>query len=155
MIEAFVKGFTEEKLVDVVKVGRGYYQLTPELQGLMESVNKSLNREPYSAGLFLGEEKGKRFFPSMALLDIIGKSSERWVIVDDNAEWLFLCGRDVFAKSVVDANVNRGIALVLNGKKEVLGYGKITGNILDKENVFVKNILDKGDFLRREMSKKR
>jgi ribosome biogenesis protein Nip4 len=75
-------------------------------------------------------------------------------MVDDKAEWLFLCGRDVFGKSVVKANVNSGIALVVNSKKEVLGYGKITGELKNKERVFVKNILDRGDYLRREMGRR-
>jgi ribosome biogenesis protein Nip4 len=154
VIEGFVREFTNEKIPDVVKIGRGYYQADPSLIGLMEDVDKSLNRQAYSAGLFLGEEKSKKFKPSIALLDFVGKSTDKWLVVDDKAEWPFLCGRDVFAKSVIESNVSRGLVIVLNKKKEVLGYGKITGDIADKEKVYVKNILDRGDFLRREMRKK-
>ena len=76
-------------------------------------------------------------------------------MVDDKAEWLFLCGRDVFAKSVVKANVKSGRVIVCNKGKEVLGYGNIVGELGRKDKVFVKNLLDKGDFLRREMGRKK
>jgi ribosome biogenesis protein Nip4 len=154
MIERFISQFTEQKLLYVEKIGRQYYQIQPELKELMLQINSRIHRQPVSAGLFLGEEKGKEFKPSIALLDLIGHASQRWVMVDDKAEWLFLCGRDVFGKSVVKANVNSGIALVVNSKKEVLGYGKITGELKNKERVFVKNILDRGDYLRREMGRR-
>jgi ribosome biogenesis protein Nip4 len=154
MIDSFIRQFTDQKLLHIVKIGRGYYQVVPELRKLMEKVDKNLRREAYSAGLFLGEEKGKKFLPSIALLDTLGHASHRWVMVDDKAEWLFLCGRDVFAKSVVKANVKSGIVLVSNKRGEVLGYGKITGDMSKKDKVYVKNFLDRGDFLRREMGKK-
>jgi len=154
MIDNFISQFTEQKLLHVVKVGRGYYQIMPELRELMEKTNKNLNREPYSAGLFLGEEKGKKFTPSLALLDMVGMTTHKWVTVDDKAEWLFLCGRDVFAQSVLKANVKSGIVLVANKNKEVLGYGKITGSLEKADQVYVTNILDKGDYLRREMKKR-
>ncbi len=155
MIDSFISRFTDQKLLHVVKVGRNYYQMQNGLKDTMERINKSTGRDPFSAGLFLGEERSKRFYPSLALLDLLGRASHRWVMVDDKAEWLFLCGRDVFAKSVVKANVKSGLALVVSREKEVLGYGKVTGDLKDGEKVFLKNILDKGDFLRREMSKTR
>ncbi|MFC1742096.1 hypothetical protein ACFL3V_06175 [Nanoarchaeota archaeon] len=155
MIEAFISKFTEQRLLHVEKIGRNYYQVLPPLKSVMEKVSKNLNREPHYAGIFLGEEKGKKFTPSLALLDLIGHASHRWVKVDDKAEWLFLCGRDVFGKSVVKANVHSGEVLVVSQKEEVLGYGKITGSLDKSEKVYVTNILDKGDYLRREMGKRK
>jgi ribosome biogenesis protein Nip4 len=55
---------------------------------------------------------------------------------------------------VLKANVTSGLTLVVNSKKEILGYGKITGNLQNTQKMFVKNILDCGDYLRREMGKK-
>jgi 60S ribosome subunit biogenesis protein NIP7 len=121
----------------------------------MENIDKKLDRKAYSAGLYLGEEKGKQFRPSIPLLELLGKASHRWVMIDDKSEWLFLCGRDVFAKSVLKANVKSGVVLVANKGGEILGYGKITGSLDKKDKVYVKNILDRGDYLRREMGKKR
>ncbi|MBW2964275.1 hypothetical protein KY363_02340 [Candidatus Woesearchaeota archaeon] len=121
----------------------------------MEKIDKALGRGAVSAGLFLGTEKSKKFTPSLALLDLLGKASHRWVAVDDKAEWLFLCGRDVFASSVLKANVTSGVVLVANSRGEILGYGKITGTPGKKDSVFVKNLLDRGDFLRREMSRRK
>jgi ribosome biogenesis protein Nip4 len=154
MIEQFISQFTEQKLLHVEKIGRQYYQMQPELKELMMQINSKIHRQPVSAGLFLGEDKGKEFKPSIALLDIIGHASNRWVMVDDKAEWLFLCGRDILGQSVLKANVTSGLTLVVNSKKEILGYGKITGNLQNTQKMFVKNILDCGDYLRREMGKK-
>lgn len=155
MINKFIGRFTEHPLVGVVKVGKRYYQMTSKLQEVMNSIDKSLNREAQYAGLFLGEEKGKEFKPSLPLLDLLGPATHKWVKVDDKAEWLFICGRDVFGKSVVTANVKKGIVLVVSQKQEVLGYGVIIGSLDKPEKVFLNNILDKGDFLRREMRKKK
>lgn len=153
MIEPFITQFTDQKLLHIHKIGRGYYQIMPPLKQVMEKLDKNLGREAFSAGIFLGEEKGKKFYPSPALLDIIGHASEQWVMVDDKSEWLFLCGRDVFGRGVVKANVKSGTVLVANKKQEILGYGKITGDLANKDKVFVKNFLDKGDYLRRDMKK--
>ena len=155
MIESFIRKFTDMPLNHVMKIGRQYFQVFPELKDAVETINKNLDREPFTAGVFLGEEKRNKFLPSIALIDIISRATDKWVTVDDNAEWLFLCGRDIFGKSVVKANVKKGMVLVGNKDKEVLGYGKITGNMDKPDQVYITNILDKGDFLRREMSKKK
>ncbi|NQU79027.1 hypothetical protein HQ545_04635 [Candidatus Woesearchaeota archaeon] len=152
MIDDFVSRFTEQKLCHIVKSGREYFQISPDLNAVMDKVSKNLNREPVCAGLFLGEDKGKRFRSSFALLELLGRASTRWVIVDEKAEWLFLCGRDVFSSSIVKSNVAKGDALVVNKHGEVLGYGKVVGN-LNKDCIYLDNIIDRGDFIRREMRK--
>ncbi|MBU2561240.1 MAG: hypothetical protein KKD17_03000 [Nanoarchaeota archaeon] len=153
-VDRFTGQFTDQKLLHVMKIGRQFYQVLPELRELMEKVSKSTSRQPFSAGVFLGEEKGRDFRPSISLIDLISHASERWVMVDDNSEWLFLCGRDIFGKSVIKANVKEGMAIVRNKAGEVLGYGEITGRLENSDRVFLKNILDRGDFLRREMGRK-
>ncbi|MBW2972501.1 hypothetical protein KY359_05685 [Candidatus Woesearchaeota archaeon] len=154
-LHSFTARFTDMRLLHVEKIGRQYFQVLPELKELMDKTRKNLRREPFSAGLFLGELKGKVFRPSVVLIDLIGRASEHWVMVDEKAEWLFLCGRDIFAKSVVKTTVTSGLAIVRSRKGEVLGYGKVTGKLKDGDKVFLRNMLDRGDFLRREMGKKR
>jgi ribosome biogenesis protein Nip4 len=153
-LETFTRQFTDEKIPDAVRIGRCYYQLEPGLRKVMEGINKKTGMQPNLAGLFLGEEISKKFRPSIALLDIVGAKTERWVIIDDKAEWLFLCGRDVFFGSVVKSNVKNGIAIVMNSNREVLGFGLVSDRVRMPEDIMIKNILDRGDYLRREMSKK-
>ena len=153
-LETFTRKFTDETIPDVTRIGRCYYQLEPGLRKVVEGIGKKTGMQPFSAGLFLGEEVSKRFKPSIALLDIIGAKTDLWVIIDDKAEWLFLCGRDVFAASVVKSNVKHGIAIVMNSKREVLGFGLVDDRVRRAEDIMVKNIIDRGDYLRREMGKR-
>lgn len=155
-IEEFTKKFTDTPVTDVVKVGKSFYQADPELDRLREKIDSNINREPNVLGRFLGSLQGSKFLPGVELLDILGEDTERWIKIDDNAEWLFLCGRDLMGKSITEANTKRGMTLVKNKHNEILGYGKITELLEAKnaERICVENILDRGDFLRREMRKK-
>ncbi|MCX6709734.1 MAG: hypothetical protein NTV63_02140 [Candidatus Woesearchaeota archaeon] len=70
-----------------------------------------------------------------------------YVVVNDKSEWLFLCGRDVFRNGIIKKSIlSYGNALVLNSRRECLGYGKIE----EKGSLFLRNVFDIGDFLRRE-----
>jgi ribosome biogenesis protein Nip4 len=75
-------------------------------------------------------------------------------VVDGKAAWLFSCGRDVFGTGIlkVMGSKRKGdVTLVLNEFGECLGFGKIMDSLSGSEGkVAVKNILDIGDFLRRE-----
>jgi ribosome biogenesis protein Nip4 len=146
----FIKKFTDAEIVPIKKIHRSYYLVNKEIEALAEKIEENL----FAEGLFLGKEKDKRFKPSVALLEIISKTSDRKIFVDDKAEWLFLCGRDIFGKSITKANVKRGLVLVQNKRDENLGFAKITGDITKKDLVVVTNILDRGDFLRRERKKR-
>ncbi len=78
------------------------------------------------------------------------------IIVDKKTAWLFICGRDVFKQGILKlmGTKRKGdYTLVLNEHKECLGFGKILHDIhkeREANKVVVKNILDIGDFLRRE-----
>jgi len=152
LLDRFILKFTEEKLNNVTKIGRAYYLISPEIKDTMASISKKIHRPPFCAGLFLGEEKSKDFNPSVALIELIGHASDRWVMIDDNAEWLFLCDRDVFGSSVIKSNVQRGLAIVVNQRGEILGYGNVIGDLSNTDRIYIKNILDRGDYLRREMT---
>jgi ribosome biogenesis protein Nip4 len=131
----------------VEKAGR-FYLLNLELQ-------KVAFRDFYFAGLYLGKVKNNKFFPSFNFLNMLAGSAQNKVVLDGKAAWLFICGRDVFRKGIVQwvgarRNCN---TLVVNEFGECLGFGRISGQLSSGENdgeVVVKNVLDVGDFLRRE-----
>ncbi|MBR9691023.1 hypothetical protein GOV08_05050 [Candidatus Woesearchaeota archaeon] len=137
MIE-YIEKFSTKKLENVGKIGRSSFLINNELKDVIGKVGIT----PESAGVFLGDEK-KGFNPSLALFERLSEMSDKKVFVDKKAEWLFLCGRDVFEKSVESGFDQKGLVLVQNEKDENLGLGKIHRNL-------VKNIIDRGDFLRRE-----
>ncbi|PVX23651.1 MAG: hypothetical protein CW691_10050 [Candidatus Bathyarchaeum sp.] len=109
----------------------------------------------FYAGAYLGSVKGTGFFPSFLLLGMITKTKANKLIVDKKTAWLFICGRDIFKKGIVnDANLKKGeYVLIMNKNNECLGFGKMMITLraeIDLNKVAVKNILDLGDFLRRE-----
>ncbi|MCX6711377.1 MAG: hypothetical protein NTZ02_04810 [Candidatus Woesearchaeota archaeon] len=99
-------------------------------------------------GVKRGTIKDGIFIPGPNFLnDIVPFLDElNYVIVNERAEWLFLCGRDIFKEGIVRKSLSRGNALVLNERMECLGYGKTE----TKGSQVIKNIFDLGDFLRRE-----
>jgi len=124
---------------------------------LNEKLRKLISDDFFYAGTYLGKMKGNVFFPSFALLAMITeKRDANKVVVDDKAEWLFICGRDVFfrgIKNVMGTKKRGELTLVLNQFGECLGFGKIahdSGAEQGRQKVAVKNISDIGDFLRRE-----
>ena len=135
---AFNTEFTVEK-------NQRFYLLSPLL--------KKVQGNFYYAGLYLGKVKNGVFFPSFNLLDLILPVAANKVVVDRKTAWLFICGRDVFGSGVdkVMGSKRKGDAtLVLNEFGECLGFGRLTGDLGAAERVAVKNVLDVGDFLRRE-----
>jgi len=140
-VDEFVKKFTNEEIEGVIKIKREFFQAGEDLLRVKEKIG----REPFAIGKFLGS--GKPLHPSSALLDWLNARTEKFVIIDGKAEWLFLCGRDVFKQSILDKTTDHGLVLVKNSLGEVLGYGEM--RMKDKK-VPLKNIMDKGDFLRRE-----
>lgn len=138
----------DESLV-IEKRGR-YFLLNARLKQL-------ISRDFFYAGIYLGKAKDRLFFPSFPLLGMIAeKEGVNKTVVNEKAEWLFVCGRDLFKQGIVKMGVSarRGTyTLVLNERGECLGFGKIVSKIAqieDKRAVIVKNISDIGDFLRRE-----
>jgi ribosome biogenesis protein Nip4 len=109
----------------------------------------------FYAGAYLGAVKGASFFPSFLLLAMIAETKANKLIVDRKTAWLFICGRDIFKKGILKAdNLKKGdITLIMNEHNECLGFGKMMLNLraeIDLNKTAVKNILDIGDFLRRE-----
>jgi len=132
----------------VENTGR-FYLVNPALKPLIQPGF-------FSAGVFLGKAKEGKFFPSFILLGMLAKKEANRIILDKKAAWLFICGRDILRKSIVrvqgqgkkDTNT-----LVFNEFGECLGFGRIVEKLRDSVNdngLVVRNVLDIGDFLRRE-----
>jgi ribosome biogenesis protein Nip4 len=133
----------------IIEKGQRYYLLNLRL--------KRIGREDfYYAGLYLGKVgKNGVFFPSFNLLNMLVSVAANKIVVGQKAAWLFICGRDIFYSGIVKAigSKHKGnFTLVLNEYSECLGFGMIIDEGLtgSKGGVVVKNVLDVGDFLRRE-----
>ena len=144
MINEFIQQFTEKKIENITKINNRHYLAEEELLSLKDKIR--LN--PESIGLFLGEETRNGFRPSLALLEELAKISDRKVFLNKKAELLFICGRDIFGKSTMQTHLKKGLVLVQNERDENLGYGRFAD-----QGKLIKNIMDKGDYLRREMRK--
>ena len=131
----------------VAENAQRYYLLNPAL-------SKVTKADFFYAGLYLGKVKKGMFFPSFNFLNMLVPVSANKIILDKKAAWLFICGRDVFKKGVLKVlgSQNKGdIALVMNTFGECLGFGMIADRLERVEGtVAVRNVLDVGDFLRRE-----
>lgn len=119
-----------------------------------ENLKKLISKDFFYAGCYLGKIKNQKFFPGFELLRMMAEKSANKVVVDKKTEWLFICGRDIFKQGItrVTGSSRKGDrVLVLNGHNECLGFGRIVCNLNKaRKGVVVENILDVGDFLRRE-----
>lgn len=146
----FVKRFDAELSLDenlILKKGNRCFLLNEKLKNFVRG-------DFFYAGIYLGEIRNGGFSPSISLLKMIAERAANKIIVDGKTAWLFICGRDVFRQGIirVDGSKRKGdFTLVLNMRGECLGFGEITRNLDEEGNgVYVKNIFDIGDFLRRE-----
>jgi ribosome biogenesis protein Nip4 len=133
----------------MVETAGRFYLVNPALKPL-------IRKDFFSAGVFLGKAKEGKFFPSFTLLGMLAKMGANRIILDKKSAWLFICGRDVLGKSILrvqgpgkkDTNT-----LVFNEFGECLGFGRIAEKLsvsAESNEIVVRNVLDIGDFLRRE-----
>jgi ribosome biogenesis protein Nip4 len=119
-----------------------------------ESLKKILSNDFFYTGIFLGRTVGSKLSPGFELLRFLAETKANKIVVDKKTEWLFICGRDVFKQGIVKVigSIRKGEhVLVMNKHDECLGYGRILCDLNDeKRGLAVGNILDVGDFLRRE-----
>ncbi len=142
-----IKRFTEKlagkEYLEATAIGRKFFEAREDLL----SIKEKIGMQPHSIGLPLGERTRNGFKPSLHLLERISEESDKKVFVNDKAEWLFLCGRDILSKSITRDEASNRWCLVQNEKDENLGLGE---KQVKGKKVVVKNIFDRGDFLRRE-----
>ena len=121
-----------------------------------EDLKKLLSKGFFYAGTYLGRLKNDVFFPSFNLTRMIAESQANKTVVDEKTEWLFICGRDIFKRGITEikGSKRRGArTLILNQKQECLGFGRILKDLneeQDRNQPAIENLLDIGDFLRRE-----
>jgi len=138
-LKEFLSFFVDDISFEYVQQGRSYFLKNP-------STDLKIEQTPLIEGLPLGREDNF-FKPSLFLLELISKQTKNKIFINANAEWLFLCGRDIFLESIEKNNSKNKIFLVQNNKDENLGLGMKTKH---KGKTIVKNLIDRGDFLRRE-----
>ena len=135
----------------IVRKRNRYYLLSKKLK-------QQVPKDFFYAGAYLGAMKGSSYFPSFLFLTMIAESKANKIVVDTKTAWLFICGRDIFKKGIIKGNrLKKGdYTLILNEHNECLGFGKTICNLSgenDMDKVVVNNILDIGNFLRREKRK--
>lgn len=138
-----IQKFTDKKIIDlgkVIRIGRDFYLVDDNLRNLCRSIKKHAE--------YLGAYLGKKEKPGLFLLGLLAKHSKKKVWLNGKGAWLFICGRDIFAKSIVKAENAEDFVLVMNEHDECLGYGQVID--LCSRKVAVKRLYDIGDFLRRE-----
>ena len=109
-VHDFIKKFCDKSILygEIVNIGNSFFLAD---KNLMEIKNR-IKISPEAIGVFLGEMKNREFRPSAPLLDMIAKNSDKKLVVNRKTEWLFLCGRDIFGKGIVKANVKKPNELV-------------------------------------------
>ena len=123
-----------------------------------ETLRLQIQKDFFYVGAYLGKVKDGIFFPSFILLAMMAETKANKTMVDKKTAWLFICGRDVFKRGIIQMTGSKSkgdYTLVLNQNNECLGFGKILRNIneeKDKSKVIVINISNLGDFLKREKS---
>jgi len=146
-VEEFLKPFGIKKKLDAQIVDRSYF--------IVKDKN-FLGKRPLYTGECIAHIRGPVLIPSTSFLQQIGKEARKHVIITAKAEWLFICGRDIFAKGITSHN-NPEVGdrvVILNQHKECLGYGDMTAPLTDKR-VVIKRLFDIGDLLRRERKSKK
>jgi ribosome biogenesis protein Nip4 len=129
---------------------------------LLNSNVKSLVRDNFFyAGIYLGKVRSGKFFPSFNLLSMLIEHECNRIVIDRKASWLFICGRNIFRNSILQAYGKirqKNHVLVLNELGECLGFGRVLAGFEEqqdnKNSVAIANVLDIGDFLRREREHK-
>jgi len=153
-IEDFAHRFGVKIILDqslLVESHHRYFLLKPGLKELA-------SRNFISVGLYLGRTRRGKLSPSFNLLRMIAREKSNKTFVDERTAWLFICGRDIFARGImkIRGRTRRGdYTLICNHRDECLGFGEM---LYDDEaqirsamnKPVISNILDIGDFLRRE-----
>jgi ribosome biogenesis protein Nip4 len=129
---------------ELVTLGKSVFRIDP-LQKRFLDQNDSYATY---AGEFLGTVR-KEFSPSQLFIEKYLKDAEYQITLPKKESWLFVCGRDVFHSALpkdIHLKANRHI-VVKDNYGDVIGYGLIP---VDTKNIAIKNIIDRGELLRRE-----
>ncbi len=152
VIEEFVKNLTKEDIKKVIenriliRIKKNFFAANSEQTNLFNKLNLDVEH----IGIYLGKDDDKKFVPSINFIDMISKKSDKKVYVDAKGEWMFLCKNNILQmamKKKNDSVKKNEFVLVQNMNDENIGYGLFA----DNTHVAIIGLLDKGDYLRREM----
>lgn len=113
---------------------------------------------PYSIGANFGEIKDDKIELGLFGLQLIGKKSEKTVIITPEAEQAFLYRKDIYYDSIVDINEELkkdNKVIVKNKEGDILGIGKVSIESISEKakkigNVIaIRNLMDLGWYLRK------
>ena len=112
----------------------------------------------YRAGLFLGTISIKKFYPSFPFFYLVSKFGINYpfVIINEEAEILFLYGRDVLGDSILECSSGlkeNCLVSIMNINKEPLGVGRTRfsdDGITKKGKITISNLMDLGLYHRNE-----
>ncbi len=109
------------------------------------------------AGIKVGEV-GRRFRFTLEGSFYLVRRDRKMVTVNERGEMLFLYGRDVFARSVIDVSEDvreNDVVFVCNLKGDRIGLGRARFDSdrmrkVEGDRVVVDNLLDRGEYLRKK-----
>ncbi|HNZ87445.1 MAG TPA: hypothetical protein PKK55_02865 [Methanofastidiosum sp.] len=122
---------------EITFVGEEVFLVNKSL--LSKIQNEKLDEEIISLGTQIGKFHKGNFLLGIESNIIMSPSSKKARLSDKGAS-LFLYGRDVFIKNLLNTP-KKGFVVVSNKREEVIGLGKFDGKMLI-------NILDRGSYLR-------
>ncbi len=147
--------FTNKHALIVVGKRMDIFLVSNQIQEIFKK--SKIKPNLFFAGQFIGFIMKRKFFPSLSVIHKLSKSAKKKISINDKAAELFICKRDIFSNSIlsISQTTKKGdIVIVTNKEDEPLGYGKINeSSLIIKElgsKPVVENILDIGDYLRRE-----
>ncbi len=135
--------FKEER---VLRLNNQYFLLNDNIRGAILDKNLLVY-----AGEYIGKDQ-RHFVPSSILLGKLGEeSSTNKAFVEQDAGWLFVCGKDIFEENIIDftGRLTLGQYYLIMMGDACLGYGRYETSANRR---VIHNIFDIGDFLRRECS---
>lgn len=136
---------------EIVEVDKHYFLLGAGMEKVEEEVRTSSQLKPCYSGIYLGRSKKEKFYPSSWLLQQAAKLSDKKAVVNSKAEWMLICGKDVWGENIVSSTIDSGDVLILNKHNECIGYGVIEHRGKRK---YIRRLFDIGDLLRREHLRK-
>lgn len=144
-LELFYEETPQDIMKDVVSDKKKYYY---DPKGNLEWCKKQ-GIDPVSVGRYLGEQK-RTFRPSPFGVELASKNSNKGVVLDEKGAWLFVCGRDIFARAIVGGEPEKGTAAFLYDlDNNLLGYGVwVVHTLKQKNQPAIMNKTDKGLYLR-------
>lgn len=115
-----------------------------------ESDGEESQETPYALGTVIGDIKDGWFRLGLEGAYLLGPLAQnRYAVVNEKAESLFLYGRDVIGPSVVEWKAKKGNSvLVLNEKRECIGMGRLVEEPRNTSRTAIKNVRDRGWYVR-------